>query len=386
MPLSELRLQNLRCLEAAQLQLHPGTNLITGENGAGKTTLLEAAYLLGRGRSFRTRHTAHLIRHGQSGCWVAGRVVAPTKVAGVDLRPPMGPEASCSEPPAVAGSVAGTVNDAPVAHRVDVSSEGESLAARIDGQAVDSLAELSHLLPVQVIDPGIHRLVEEGPALRRRWLDWAVFHVEPSFMPQWQGYMRSLRQRNAALRTGWDPTPWEGELVRLGEALTGARERVVAELQESWRSTLADLDAVPVSLGFSPGWAREESLADSLTRHRERDRERKLTGQGPHRCDVLLRVQGRAAREVVSRGQQKVLGAAMALAVMRYLAERIGTVPMLLLDDPAAELDAAHTRSLLAMAGALAGQSIVTALHPERLPAPMADRVFHVERGNVKQL
>ena len=359
MPLIELRLQDLRCLPAATLSLHVGTNLITGENGAGKTTLLEAVYLLGRGRSFRTRHVSELIRHGQTRCWVAGRLTTASVGTGT------------------------------VERRLDVSGEGregQTVVARVDGEPVRSLAELSQLLPVQVIDPGIHRLVEEGPALRRRWLDWTVFHVEPAFMAHWQGYMRALRQRNAALRAAWDPAPWEAELARVGEALTIARERVIADLQPIWQETTVELGAVAATLGFSAGWSREESLAESLARHRDRDRERGVTGQGAHRCDVQLRIDGRAARHVVSRGQQKVLGAAMALAVMRYLAERVGAVPMLLLDDPAAELDALHTQALLARVRALGGQSVVTALHPQMLPLPAADRVFHVERGGVKQL
>lgn len=425
MPLRELRLQDLRCLPAAELQLHPGTNLITGANGAGKTTLLEAIYLLGRGRSFRTRHVAQLIRHGRSSCWVAGRVElavdreanANSRVSGRpdDLQIDQAREATVpapsgpSAPPASSGllgpsGVSGssrpeTVPDpegaeestpatvqAPSQRRVDVSCDGEGVRARIDGQSVDSLAELSRLLPVQAIDPGIHRLVEEGPALRRRWLDWAVFHVEPGFMPQWQGYMRTLRQRNAALRGGWDPVPWESELIRLGEGLTAARERVMAELRTVWDSTVVEMGAVATTLGLGRGWSREESLAEALGRHRERDRERGLTGQGPHRCDVVLRVDGRPARDVVSRGQQKVLGAAMALTVMRYLAARLGAVPMLLLDDPAAELDAVHTETMLHLVAALGGQCVATALHPELLPGPVADRVFHVERGGVKQL
>lgn len=372
MPLIDLRLQDLRCLSAAELQLHARTNLITGENGAGKTTLLEAIYLLGRGRSFRTRHVAQLIRQGQSSGWAAGRVAIFPEGGGA--APRLDDRLGSS----------GTASAAP--RRVDVSCSGEGVRARIDGQAVESLAELSHLLPVQVIDPGIHRLVEEGPALRRRWLDWAVFHVEPGFMRQWQGYTRALSQRNAALRSGSNPVPWEAELVRLGEALTLARESVVSELRPVWGLTVKDLGAVDTTLTLSRGWSREESLAEALLRHRERDQERGLTGQGPHRCDVVLRVEGRPAREVVSRGQQKVLGAAMALAVMRYLAARVGTVPMLLLDDPAAELDATHTQALLRLAGAMGGQCVVTALHPQMLPTPSAERVFHVERGGVKQL
>jgi len=348
-------------MATAALQLHPRMNLITGENGAGKTTLLEAIYLLGRGRSFRTRLMAQLIRRGCVEGWAAGRVE------------PLAPVPDSATSPMEMS-----------ARRVDVVSRGEGVTARIDAHPVHSLAELSQILPVQVIDPGIHRLVEEGPTLRRRWLDWTVFHVEPAFVTQWQGYTRALRQRNAALRAGWDPAPWEADLARLGEAMTAARERVLAELQGDWQRTVIELGSVAATLEFACGWSREETLARSLERHRPRDREHGLTGRGAHRADVRLQIDGRAARDVVSRGQQKALGAAMALAVVRYLASRVSTVPLLLLDDPAAELDAAHTRALLWAASALGGQTVVTALHPDRLPELVPDRVFHVERGGVK--
>src|SRR5476651_1267337 len=74
MSLAELRLEDLRCMPRVQLTLHPRLNLITGDNGSGKTSVLEAIYLIGRGRSFRTRHTEQLIRHAAPELRVFGRV------------------------------------------------------------------------------------------------------------------------------------------------------------------------------------------------------------------------------------------------------------------------------------------------------------------------
>src|ERR1700689_4952732 len=203
MGLAELRLGGLRCLPRVQLTLHPRLNLITGDNGSGKTSVLEAIYLLGRGRSFRTRHTETLIAHGAPELRVFGRIEArdhTSRSIGFGY------------------------------------SRLNGLTARIDGNDVGSLAALSELFPVQVVDPGIHRLVEEGPVQRRRWLDWGGFHVEPDFVRPWQGYGRALRQRNAALKTAADPAVWNGELVRLGGVLTAARGRPIAALKPHWRS------------------------------------------------------------------------------------------------------------------------------------------------------
>jgi DNA replication and repair protein RecF len=353
MRLTELRLQDLRCLEQAHLSLHPRLNLIAGDNGSGKTTILEAVYLLGRGRSFRTRHTEQLIRLQSSELRVLGRVEAD-------------------------------VPD-PVAHQIGVGfSRQQGIQARIDGHDLASLAELSETFPVQVIDPGIHRLVDEGPVQRRRWLDWAVFHVEPDFVRHWQGYSRALKQRNAALRCGADPSPWDSELVRWGELLSASRTRLIDALQPYWTTVLADLDALPVTLGYFQGWSREQDLASALSAHALSDRERGTTGYGPHRFDVLLRLEGRSARERISRGQQKLIGAAMALTMSRYVTVVTGRAPTLLLDDPAAELDRAHTERLLATVTGLGGQLIVTALRLEDTPLGTPDRVFHVEHREVK--
>ena len=86
MSLAELRIENLRCIESAALEFSPELNLIAGENGAGKTSILEAIFLLGRGRSFRTRSSERLIRHGQPKLTVFGRTDdSPPKHAGIEI-------------------------------------------------------------------------------------------------------------------------------------------------------------------------------------------------------------------------------------------------------------------------------------------------------------
>ncbi len=332
MSLIELTVEDLRCLQRAELALDPRRNLIWGSNGSGKTSLLESIFLLGRGRSFRTRNSERLIRHGQPRLTVFGRT---------DGMPPQ-------------------------AVGVQVSRAGGT-TARINGATAGSLTELSQSFPVQVIDPGIHKLVEEGGFRRRRWMDWAVFHVEPGFADAWVRYTRAVKQRNAALRhqpaqaAAWDP-----EVARLGEHIAESRRNMLDPLQPFWVQTVASLCGLEVELHYSRGWSQDLPLAQALADSRVRD-------QG-----------GRPAREVLSRGQQKLVAIAMTLAQIRLLQERTALAPTLLLDDPAAELDGPHLLRFIEEVGRLNCQLVLTSLQPQSDLFGKPERVFHVEQGGVE--
>jgi DNA replication and repair protein RecF len=348
MYLSEMEVENLRCLHRADLEFHPGANLIHGENAAGKTSLLEAVHLLARGRSFRTRHTDRLVTQGQDSLRILGRL-QDSSVSSLGF---------------------------------GYSREGGT-EVRIDRRSPRSLAELSVAFPALILDPGIHRLVEEGPSLRRKWLDWGVFHVEPVFVELWADFSLTLKQRNAALKLRHDPSPWDQELARLGELLGAARRQAVGLLLPHWERTVLSMLGVEVDMVYFQGWSQERSLSESLGHHRESDLERGTTGQGPHRFDVQLNVGRRQARDFLSRGQQKLLGAAMAMSMARLVASQSGRIPTLLLDDPAAELDREKTGKLLREVQGLQGQLIMTSLDDKWASTVAPDRVFHVEQGRV---
>jgi DNA replication and repair protein RecF len=370
MALAELSLQDLRCIESAHLEFGPGINLIFGANGAGKTSILEAAFLLGRGRSFRTRLSERLIRHGQPFARVVGKT-APEAARGPSEA---APEGTPEQPPHTLG----------LEIRRE-GAEGGGTVARLDGAAVRSMADLATAFPVQALDPDAHKLIEDSSARRRRWLDWAVFHVEQGFAGAWSRYQRALLQRNAALRAGSrEVAAWEPELAREGEAMTAARERVMVALQPYWAEVSADLAGLDLTLGFQAGWDRSAALADALTLSTPRDRERRTTTVGPHRADITLRARGKAARDVLSRGQQKLAAVALSLCQLEYLKREHGLLPTLLLDDPSAELDQDRLGRFIARVKGLETQIIVTALERDTRLFSNPDRVFHVEQGRVE--
>jgi DNA replication and repair protein RecF len=351
MSLRRMRVSDFRCVQAADLEFDADLTLITGPNAAGKTTLLEAIYVLGRGRSFRTRLVDNLIRHA------ANRFV-----------------------------VFGEVETSPRRVSLGIEGSSEGMRARVGGERAGSLAELAALLPVQIIDPEVHRLIEEGPSRRRRFLDWGVFHVEHSFVSHWQKYQVALRQRNAALKARLPRSSvvaWDGELIRLGVLIDDARRRYTERLSVVAQEIAAAILGLELALSYRSGWSRERSFAAALEESWSRDVEFGGTSVGPQRAELGIRLAGSPVKDRISRGQQKLLSAALLMAQLSLFPADSPARPTLLLDDPAAELDNDHLLGLIREVSQSSVQLVVTTLMPD-LPAFGAPgRRYRVAHGNV---
>ena len=333
MSLSRLQVTDFRCLQSAELHPDAHFTLISGPNASGKTSLLEAIYVLGRGRSFRTRRLEHLIRSGSERFVVFGEVETSTR------RLPMGVEGS-----------------------------PKGIRAQIDGDKPSSLTELALFLPVQIIDPEVHHLIEEGPGRRRRFLDWGVFHVEQSFVAHWQRYQQVLKQRNAALKARQPKavtSVWDTDLVRSGELLGAARSRYVSLLTPSAEAIGRNLLGMELSLSYRNGWLKGRSMVEALQESWNHDLEMGATQVGPHRAELGIRLDGMPVKDRISRGQQKLLAAALLIAQIKLFPEGSPAQPTLLLDDPAAELDDERLARLIREVSSQSVQLIVTTLHGE---------------------
>jgi DNA replication and repair protein RecF len=347
-PLELVRIENFRCIARAELGFSARRNYIYGPNGAGKTSLLEAIYLLGRGKSFRTRQNKRLIQHGQDAFTVFGEALIDGQ-----------------------------------RHRLGVRLGPTGLETRLDGGRAGGIADLARALPVNVIEPTSHQLVEGGPSKRRRFLDWGVFHVEQGFLEDWRRYRRVLGQRNAALKQGLATAAWDLALVEAGEAVHDARLAYFERLRPIVAEVGQTLTGRPLGLSYRRGWSSGASLSEALTASRERDQASGATQVGPHRADLGLAMDDHGVREEASRGQQKLVAAALILSQVRVFADEHGDGGVLLVDDPAAELDGAAFGRLTRILEGLPAQLILTGLSTAGLPPAPGFPVFHVERGEV---
>ena len=216
---------------------------------------------------------------------------------------------------------------------------------------------------------------EGGPSERRRFLDWGVFHVEPGYLEAWKSYRRVLSQRNAALKrsaSSAELRPWSVALVEAGAAVDDSRRRYLDRL-------------APFVTTFGQRLL-EQRLDEVLAAGEVRDRQTGSTEAGPHRAEIVLRLDERRVQDEASRGQQKLTAAALILS--QVAVESVGRPQhsVLLVDDPAAELDARSLERLMAAISDLPAQLVFTALTPEHLVPDTAYPTFHVERGEVHKL
>lgn len=341
-------LEGFRNVSSARIDLAHGSVGIVGPNGSGKTSLLEALYLLVHGRSFRTAQRASVIARSAA----QSRVICS-----------LGSPQNC---------------------RIGVEIAASEFTLRMDARPA-TLGQIASILPLQLVDPSVHFLVEEGAARRRKLLDWGVFHVEPLFAKYWRIYHRGVRQRNAALRSGtWAVADAIGEqLVEPAEALDGMRQAHFDRLIETFRTVRSEVLEEPVELAYHRGWGADRDFRLALAGARQTDQRLHQTTVGPHRADLRLLLDGRSAREVVSRGQQKLLASALVLSQARYLASALGREPVLLLDDPAAELDVDNLGKLLSAVSRTHAQVVATSLSAAGLNGLSLHRMFHVKRGHV---
>ena len=353
MRVKSLKINNLRNIESGHIDPDPRLTCFIGDNGAGKTSILEALVVLSKGRTFRSGQIASVIGPHSPHFQIVGNIESSTGAQ----------------------------------HHLGMERGADHWTVRHNGADVTQLSELTELLPYVLLEPSSHTLVSGPPEGRRKYLDWGVFHVEHAYLTLWRRYSRTLKQRNAALRqsnrdvvTSLDP-----QFVSLGEQLHKAREShaealssMLSDMLPLFNQTLTGID-----LAYRKGWTGE-NLDQAISQSLPGDMDRGATGPGPHKADLKLKLDGVAAKDRLSRGEQKALTAALIMAQAKMICQS-GDKPVLLLDDLASELDEGHLINVLAAGLELDVQIWLTGI---TLPRAIRDcgapyTVFHVEHGQI---
>ncbi len=357
MTLKQLDIQNLRNLVNVKTQPAAKFNLLYGDNGSGKTSFLEAIHYLALGRSFRTRLNSRLTQYETDRFSLFAQIQADNYLL------PVG---------------------------IERQSNGDG-QIRINQENAKSIIEVTKALPIRLLYSESRLLLTGNSKLRRQFIDWGVFHVEHAFLKHWQHAQRALKQRNAALRSRASRVMvklWEDELSEQAEHLNALRKHYIEEFKKVFMALIpALLPEMEISLTYKPGWNEELGLHAVWEQAWSRDAELGYTQHGPHRAELLIRLdKTMPVQDVLSQGQQKLLVYALYLTQGILLKKQTAKRCLYLLDDLPAELDSDNRHRVAMLLHDIDAQVFVTGVdraglsHLKNMPET---KMFHVERGAV---
>ncbi|WKW11356.1 DNA replication and repair protein RecF [Pseudogemmatithrix spongiicola] len=327
--LRALALHDFRNIAAARLELPPEGIALVGENGQGKTNAIEAIAYLRMLRSMRGARDRDLIRHG-----------------------------------APAFHIAAELGNLPAMRATIGADRAGRKKVTLDGAEPEKLTDALDALPSVSFSPRDVDLIAGAPAERRRYLDITLALTSPAYLHALRRYRGALLRRNAALRDATRKgaartlvaavAAWEPALAEQGAILVRARRAWAAAHAARFTALSAAIgETQPAALEYAGSAADADDpqaeLLAQLERQREQDLRRCLTHAGPHRDDLVLRLDAHDLRQVGSAGQQRTAAIVLRMLESATHREATGVIPALLLDDPFAELDRRRTARILAL-------------------------------------
>lgn len=387
MILHRIHISNFRNLVPQSVDLHsisgrPASIVcIAGDNGSGKSSFLEAIYYASCLKSFRTVQNDQLIGHGKDYFNIS--------IFG---------ESSVNSDIFTIGT-GKTRESSPV--------------IKIDGEHVSRAADLAKRMPIVFLGPESFNLISGAPAIRRSFLDFGLFHVKQSYQDDWLNWRRCLFQRNALLRRfKSEQKPdlkeldsWDHQFSNFSEGITRDRTEFVEKLQSSTKlnrdvtdnlgsAITGSFNEFDISFWFNPGYSTKGGLQQQLLESRARDIKYGYTTIGPQKADLVIKSGDYAARDILSRGQQKRAIIDLSLSQLEIVKSLRDELCVVLLDDLGSELDISRQKLLLRSLINGGYQVIFTMLSAEQAEIVLSDYIqnsesvtmFHVEHGQLQSI
>lgn len=365
MKLRRIALDGFRNYTDFTADFSPGVNVIWGENAQGKTNLLEAIGFLSGARSHRARGDKELISFHRD----QGTITAEVTSRGRDFL-------------------------------LEVQLfRGARRRLFVNHVKCKTAAELGGIVQTVLFCPEDLALIKAGAAERRSFLDHAICQLRPRYAEALAQYSKLLDHKTRILRD-WEKHPslldvledFNEAMARAGALVIHYRAHFVRKLAEKaaqiqtefsgGRETLA-LHYATVSTVRDPLGPTVE-LYEDLRRHQDShakaERDARSCLSGPHKDDLVARINGQPARQYASQGQTRTAALSLKLAERELFRDDTGQWPILLLDDVLSELDA--RRQDFVLRRITGGQVILTGCEAPDGSFPEG-RTLHIVQGKL---
>lgn len=336
MKCESVRLIEIRNFEDKTIHFGGGLTIFKGNNGVGKTNILEAVCLASLGKSFRTGSDEEMIRFGKE----EGTVILEYHVRGVT-------------------------------HQIKIKLARNQGKKIFINETPSKKKDLVGLFRTVIFTPDELQLVKGAPQVRRRFIDMEISQVSPRYYEEIIRYGRAVQQRNAAFKMaqikGKKPEVdmWDMQIAR-GAAYIVKKRKQSLKKMNLYLSTMeavltGEAENLEINYKKSGGnYDSEEWYLEKLAEKREEDARFCHTSIGPHRDDLLFKMNGKDLSAYGSQGQQRTAILAMKLGGLEFIKEETGEYPVLLLDDVGSELDEKRKNALFSYLKEKEIQALVT--------------------------
>lgn len=352
MKILSLSLKNFRNLNEIEISPCGETNVICGENAQGKTNIIEGIWLFTGAKSFRTNKDSDFLRFG-------------SQKAVINLK-------FLSE---------GVENEA----EITITDKRRVV---LNQNKLSSPSLMAGKFNAVIFSPTDLKLVSDGPAVRRRFLDTAIGQIFPNYINLLKDYTRAVAQRNKVIKDfKYDSTlsimldVFEGEIANLGEKITNYRKKYIEMLNEFLPIIHNGISAGKETLETKYLYSFSGDFLSELKNKRLEDMYTGVTSIGPHRDDIDFKINGISARKFGSQGQKRSVALAVKLAEAEVINKNVGEWPVILLDDVMSELDVTRQNYILNHIKGM--QSFITCCDDQNVKGLQMGKKFVINNGCV---
>ncbi len=375
MQIDNVQIVGFRNIKQVDVKILPGINVIYGSNAQGKTNFLEALYMLVTGKSFRGVPDREMVP------WDKGNDYVATMIRAL-VRHQRGTE-----------------------DRYVLSFDQSQKHILINDMPLSRLGELVGRFNCVLFTPFDLGTVTGGPALRRRFLDLLISQIDAEYFYELQCYVRAMRQANVLLKQLKFKPSLQDELEPQLELMARHAGKIMCGRAE-WIKTLESHAAAAyaklsknetetLTIAYSRSVSALNEAADAaqvseimrrlLTRSIQEDVAYGTISVGPHRDELVLKLNDHNAQHFASQGQQRSIVIALKQAELAILAGKKGEMPVLMLDDVLSELDEDRRHALISYLPSDVQTFITTTDLGLTGKLPQVDRVFKVANGTLVQ-
>ena len=369
MILQHLELKNFRLHKNTHLEFSPNLNYIVGGNGQGKTSLLEAIYYLCTSKNLLQSPDSEAVNFDESFFDVNGIFSN------------------------------GTVNKV----RVFYSLEYGKKSIFLNEKQIYKSADIIGKFPVVTLTQADHFITQGSPTHRRKLIDSVISQASRTYLKTLMEYNRILKQRSNLLNkikeTG-NPVyedeleVWSKSLIEKGSEIIEKRIEFIEEFNDyvknSYNEIMGEKEIPSLeyksTVGFEHLDELKEKFEESIKRKLKEEIIRGNNLTGPHRDDVIFKINEFDLKKFGSQGQNKTFQVSIKFAQFFYLKDKLNKTPLFLLDDVFGELDSERVEKISFYLKKI-GQAFITLTdftNTENLIKDDEDKMIQVNMGEIE--